>query len=171
MLAREIAPKLGFKTPVCLHNPLLPGLQDTTIQGTFDEDEKINKGITSKMSKSVAKGAIWVNDEPADIREKYKEAFCPPKAVDGNPVLDHVRMVVFPHLGKFEVTRPAKFGGDVTFWSFEELANTYSEGILHPADLKAGAAEAMIGLLKPVRDYFEKKPENLEKMKKLRVTR
>ena len=29
----------------------------------------------------------------------------------------------------------------------------------------------MINLLEPVRTYFERKPENLEKMKKLRVTR
>lgn len=171
MLAREIAPKLGFKVPVCLHNPLLPGLQDTTIQGAFDEDEGINKTITTKMSKSVAKGAIWVNDEPADIRAKYKEAFCPPKQVEGNPVLEHTRMIVFPQLGKLEVTRPAKFGGDIAFESYEELAKTYAEGKLHPMDLKTATAEAMINLLEPVREYFERKPENLEKMKKLRVTR
>jgi hypothetical protein len=29
----------------------------------------------------------------------------------------------------------------------------------------------MIKLLEPVREYFERKPENLEKMKRLRVTR
>jgi len=123
------------------------------------------------MSKSVAKGAIWVNDEPADIKTKYKEAFCPPKQVEGNPVLEHASMIVFPHLGKLEVERPAKFGGDITFESYEELAKTYAEGKLHPMDLKTATAEAMINLLEPVREYFEKKPENLEKMKRLRVTR
>jgi tyrosyl-tRNA synthetase len=171
MLTREIAPKLGFKTPVCLHNPLLPSLQDTTIQGSFDEDERINKNITTKMSKSVAKGAIWVNDEPANIKEKYREAFCPPKQVEGNPVLDHVQMAVFPHLGRLDVERPAKFGGDISFESFEELAKTYVAGKLHPMDLKTATAESMIKLLEPVREYFERKPENLEKMKRLRVTR
>jgi tyrosyl-tRNA synthetase len=171
MLCREIAPKLGYKVPVCLHSPLLPGLQDTTIQGNFDEDEGINKAITAKMSKSVAKGAIWVNDTTGEIRQKYREAFCPPKQVEGNPVLEHVRMVVFPHLGKLEVSRPAKFGGDVTFETYEDLAKTYDEGKLHPMDLKNAAAESMIELLEPVRKHFESKPENLERMKELRVTR
>jgi tyrosyl-tRNA synthetase len=171
MLAREIAPKLGFKTPVCLHSPLLPGLQDTTIQGAFDEDEGINRAITTKMSKSVARGAIWVNDEPEEIRAKYKDAFCPPKQVEGNPVLDHARMIVYPHLGRLDVDRPAKFGGAVSFESFEELAGAYSDGKLHPMDLKNAVADAVIKLLEPARDYFREHPENLEKMRKLRVTR
>ena len=106
------------------------------------------------MSKSVAKGAIWVNDEPADIRAKYKEAFCPPKQVEGNPVLEHARMIVFPQLGKLDVERPAKFGGDISFESYEELAKTYAEGKLHPMDLKTATAEAMVNLLEPVRDIL-----------------
>jgi len=171
MLAREVAPKLGYKTPVCLHSPLLPGLQNTTIQGSFDEDEKINKSITTKMSKSVEKGAIWVNDEPSDIKNKYKDAFCPPKQIEGNPVLDHVRMIVFPHIDIFEVKRPSKFGGDISFESFEELAKTYTEGNLHPMDLKMATAECMIKLLEPVREYFKRKPENLERMRSLKITR
>jgi len=171
MLAREIAPKLGYKVPVCLHSPLLPSLQDTTIQGSFDEDEKINKAITTKMSKSVTKGAIWVNDEPEEIRQKYKEAYCPPKKVDSNPVLDHARMIVFPHLGKLEVTRPSKYGGDILYDNYDELARSYAEGELHPIDLKNATADAVVKLLEPVRNYFKKKPENLERMKQLRVTR
>jgi tyrosyl-tRNA synthetase len=171
MLAREIAPKLNQKVPVCLHSPLLPGLQDMTIQGSFDEDEDINKTITQKMSKSVAKGAIWVNDSPQEIRQKYKEAYCPPKQAMGNPILEHVRLVIFPHAGKLEITRPMKFGGDATFESYEELSKSYAEGKLHPMDLKNAVAEKMIELLEPVRCYFEKKPENLERMKQLRVTR
>ncbi|MBN2334025.1 tyrosine--tRNA ligase [Candidatus Bathyarchaeota archaeon] len=171
MLAREVAPKIGQKVPVCLHNPLLPGLQQATINGSFDEDEGINQSIRFKMSKSVAKGAIWVNDSPKEIKQKYHDAFCPEKVVKENPVLDHARMAVFPHLGELEIERPKKFGGDVTFHSFEELAQTYSKGELHPLDLKNGVAAAMIKLLQPVADYFEKKPENLEKMRKLTVTR
>jgi tyrosyl-tRNA synthetase len=171
MLAREVAPKLKFKPPVCLHSPLLPGLQDALIEGVFDEDESINVSITQKMSKSVEGGAIWVNDSPEKIREKYKAAFCPPKLVKGNPVLDHSRMIVFPHLGELNIERPAKYGGDLTIHSFKELARIYSEGELHPLDLKTGIAEAVIVLLEPVRQYFTGKPENYEKMKNLRITR
>ena len=171
MLAREVAPKLDLKPPISLHSPLLPGLQDTTIEGAFDEDESINKAITVKMSKSVAKGAIWVNDEPEEIMEKYRDAFCPPKQVEGNPVLDHARMLVFPHLEKLEIERPKKYGGDLTIHSFRELAQRYTSGDLHPLDMKKGIAQAVIELTEPVRKYFEENPENLERMRELRVTR
>lgn len=171
VLARELAPKLGFKTPVCLHSPLLPGLQETAAEGTFDEDATIDRSIKAKMSKSVEKGALWVNDPPETIRQKYHEAFCPPKQVEGNPVLDHARMVVFPHLGELEVERPAKYGGDVSYASFEELAEEYEKGGLHPLDLKTGVANSFIKILEPVRQYFQRKPENLEKIRKLRITR
>jgi tyrosyl-tRNA synthetase len=171
MLAREVAPKLGYNPPVCLHSSLLPSLQESTIDGSFDEDEDINMSIKSKMSKSVEKGAIWVNDTPSEIKDKYHAAFCPEKIVIGNPVMDHARMVVFPNLEELKIERPAKFGGDIDFHSFEELAQTYSKGDLHPLDLKNGVASAMIQLLKPVHEYFERNPENLEKMRKLEVTR
>ena len=171
MLAREVAPRLGFKTPVCLHSPLLPGLQQTVIKGTFDEDTSINRSIQTKMSKSVARGAIWINDEPDAIRDKYRMAFCPPKAVEGNPVLAHARLVVFPHLGVLEMERPSKYGGDITLESYAELETLYSSGGLHPLDLKRGVAEAFVRILEPVRSYFESHPENLEKIQTLQVTR
>lgn len=171
MLAREVAPKVGAKVPVCLHNPLLPGLQITDLNGSFDDDETINTSIKHKMSKSVAKGAIWLNDTPKEIKQKYREAYCPEKVVEGNPVLDHARMLVFPHTGKLEIERPDKFGGDISFHSFEELAETYSKGDLHPLDLKNGVSAAVTELLDPVAKFFEKKPENLEAMRRLTVTR
>lgn len=171
MLAREVASKLGYKVPVCLHNPLLPGLQLAAAQGSFDEDDSINENIKHKMSKSVGKGAIWINDTPKEVKEKYRAAFCPEKIVIDNPVMEHARLVVFPHLGELNIERPSKFGGDISFRSFEELAETYSKGQLHPLDLKTGVAASMIKLLQPVADYFEKKPENLEAMRKLTITR
>jgi len=171
MLAREVAPRLGYKTPICLHSPLLPGLQQTTIEGVFDEDSSINQSIKVKMSKSVPKSAIWVNDDPDTIREKYGAAFCQQKVVEDNPVMDHARLVVFPHLGVLEVERSAKYGGDVSFESFEELEEAYSNEELHPLDLKMAVAEAFIKLLEPVRDYFKRHPDNLERLQKLQITR
>jgi len=171
MLARELAPRLGYKTPVCLHSPLLPGLQGEMAEGAFDEDASIDRSIRSKMSKSIERGAIWVNDAPDAIREKYRMAFCPPKTAEGNPVMEHARLVVFPHLGALEIERPAKYGGELTVESYEELERLYGSGELHPLDLKTAVAEAFIRLLEPVRSYFERHPENLEKMRRLQVTR
>jgi tyrosyl-tRNA synthetase len=171
MLAREVAPKLGFTPPICLHNPLLPSLQMTTVEGSFDEDANINLSIKHKMSKSVGKGALWINERPEEVKNKYREAYCPEKVVVGNPVMDHARMLVFPRLGQLDVERPRKYGGDVTFYSFEELAKVFNKGELHPLDLKNGVSKAVINLLEPVEKYFKKKPENLEKMRHLTITR
>jgi tyrosyl-tRNA synthetase len=171
MLAREIAPKLNYKKPVCLHNPLLPSLMESNIEGSFDENEVIDKSIKSKMSKSLSMGAIWVNDSADSIKEKYYQAFCPKNMVIGNPVLDHARMLVFPYQEKLEVERPSKYGGDITYYNFNELANSFKEGGLHPLDLKKAVAESVVNILEPVHQYFKKKPENLEIMKNLRVTR
>ncbi len=171
MLAREIAPKLGYKTPICLHSPLLPGLQDSNVTGTFDEDASIDHSIKSKMSKSVESGAIWVNDPPEIIQEKYRQAFCPAKQAEGNPVLEHARLVVFPHLGVLEIERPGKYGGDLTVESYTELEQLFVSGDLHPLDLKKAVAESFTKILEPVRRYFEGKPENLEKIRQLQITR
>ncbi len=59
----------------------------------------------------------------------------------------------------------------MTFYSFEELAEAFSSGGLHPLDLKNGVSNAVTKLLKPVAEYFERKPENLEKMRHLKITR
>ncbi len=130
-----------------------------------------NMTIKGKMSKSVGKGAIWVNDTAKEIKEKYHDAFCPQKVVEGNPVMDHARLLVFPHKNELHIERPSKFGGDISFYSYEELAETYAKGELHPLDLKKGVGNAVIELLAPVEEYFKKKPENLEKMKALEITR
>lgn len=171
MLAREVASKLGNKVPVCLHNPLLPGLQVTAINGSFDDDKRINESIKLKMSKSLHKGAIWINDTPEEIKEKYHRAYCPEKVIENNPVITHARLVVFPHQEQMKVKRPNKFGGDITFYSFEELVKTYAQGDLHPLDLKNGVADSIINILKPVAKYFEKKPDNLNQMREITVTR
>lgn len=170
-MARDVALKLGFKTPVCLHSPLLPGLRGEGVSGVFDEDEAVDKSIKMKMSKSIEGGAIWVNDEPEVIMEKYRMAFCPPKVVEENPVLEHARLLVFPHLGVLEIERASKYGGPITVESYEELEKLYTSGGLHPLDLKMAVAEAVIEILEPVRRYFKGRPENLERLKELRVTR
>lgn len=171
MLAREVAPKLGHKIPVCLHSPLLPSLQEANIEGVFDEDASIDHSIKAKMSKSVARGAVWVNDHPDEIRDKYLAAFCPPKRVEGNPILDHARLIVFPHFEELEIKRASKYGGDISFESFKELAKIYEKGELHPLDLKKGVSDAVVQLLEPVREYFKRKPENLLTMQKFQITR
>jgi len=160
MLARDAAEKLGWKKPVALHTPLLMSLTG---------GERMDP-VEAKMSKSKPDSAVYMHDSPQEIQRKIKNAFCPPEA-EGNPVIDLMNLIVFPQLGSMKIDRPAKYGGPIEFKSKDELVAAYSSGKLHPQDLKKGAADAISQVLAPVRAYFEKHPQNLEKVKKLSITR
>jgi len=172
MLARDVSEKLGWKKPICVHTPLLSGLQGIkTIGKSFDEDERINLRIGSKMSKSQPRGCIFVHDPPEEIRAKIKAAYCPPRQDEGNPVMEHAKYIIFPEKNVLTIPRPEKYGGPVTFESYESLRKAYLHGDIHPLDLKNGVAEALIEILEPVRRHFKNKPELLEKMMEIEVTR
>ncbi len=160
MLARDAADKLGWKKPIALHTPLLMSLQGA---GRMDP-------VDAKMSKSAPGSSVLIHDSPEEISKKIKDAFCPAE-VEGNPVIDIMRLIVFPNLGSVHIERPAKYGGPIFFHSLDELTAAYSEGKLHPQDLKKGASESLATILKPVRDHFEANPENLRKMFSLSITR
>ena len=134
MLAREELPRLGLPAPVCMHTPLIPGLNG------------------EKMSSS--KGNNIAVDEPAaDVEKKIKSAFCPAKEVENNPVLAICKYHVFPRLEEgMTVKRPEKFGGDVHYQSYEALEADFVSGAMHPMDLKKACADSMNQILAPVRE-------------------
>jgi tyrosyl-tRNA synthetase len=172
MLARDAAEKLKWKKPSTIHTPLLIGLQGPqTTEQHFDENADLNVEISSKMSKSIPQSSILVHDTPEEIKAKIKNAYCPPKVVKANPILELARLVIYPEKDVLEIPRPAKYGGPETFENFEKLANVYNEGKIHPLDLKNGVAEALVQILKPVREHFRRHPETLEKMLKIEITR
>lgn len=172
MLARDAAEKLKWNKPSCIHTPLLIGLQGPqTTERQFDENADLNVEISSKMSKSIPQSSILVHDTPEEIKTKIKNAYCPPKIVKANPILELARLIIFPEKDILEIPRPAKYGGPETFENFERLANVYSTGKIHPLDLKNGVTEALTEILEPVRDHFRQHPETLEKMLKIEITR
>ncbi len=172
MLARDAAEKLNWRKPVCIHTPLLMGLQrPETGEGQFDEDAEINLRISSKMSKSVPASCIFVHDSPEDIKKKIGAAYCPPKQAHGNPILELARYAVFTEKESLEIPRLAKYGGSETFESYEKLEKAYVKGKIHPLDLKNGVAEALTEILKPVREHFNSHPKNLKRMMELEITR
>ncbi|MEM2110753.1 MAG: tyrosine--tRNA ligase [Candidatus Bathyarchaeia archaeon] len=174
MLARDVAEKLGWKKPVCVHTPLLLGLQGPEpAEATgkrFDENVELSRLISSKMSKSKPESCVFVHDTPEAIRKKMNAAYCPPRQETENPVLEHAKYIVFPHLGSLEVPRPSKYGGPMVFESYEALRGSYLNGEVHPLDLKNGVAEAIVEILKPVREHFEKNPKTLEKMEEIEAS-
>jgi tyrosyl-tRNA synthetase len=161
MLARDVGEKYGWKKVTALHTPLLPSLT-----GTDRMDP-----VEAKMSKSKPDSAIFVTDGEPDIRRKIKAAFCPARQVEGNPVLDLCRFVIFPYAGVLRISRPAKYGGDLEIRSYAELSELHSSEKLHPADLKSGVADALVAMLLPVRKYFEAHPGNHEAVMKFTATR
>lgn len=134
MLAREELPRLGLPAPVCMHTPLIPGLNG------------------EKMSSS--KGNNIAVDEPAaDIEKKIMSAFCPAKVVENNPIMAIFKYHVFPRIeGGVTIMRPAKFGGDVSYQNYEELEAAFVSGAMHPQDAKKACAAYMIEILAPVRE-------------------
>ena len=167
MLARDAADKLGWKKPIALHTPLLPGLK-----GGNRMDP-----VESKMSKSDPNGSVRIHDTRDEIAAKIKKAYCPPEkeAEAENPVLMLCKYILFPRNGAMHIERPEKYGGPVDYATYEDLCDAYFGGSLSPMDLKSGVTDGLAETLRPVREYFEAKPENyqallkvLEGIKKLR---
>ncbi|MDO9537739.1 MAG: tyrosine--tRNA ligase [Thermoplasmata archaeon] len=157
MLARDVASKLGYKKPVALHWGLLMGLQGG---GRMDAAE-------SKMSKSNPDSAIFLHDKPDVVIQKLKKAFCPQGQVEDNPVLEHARLAIFPEIGHMDIKRPEKFGGDLHFTTYEELAEAFGTGKLHPMDLKNAVASHISEILKPVQKHLDENPSNFNKLREI----
>ncbi len=156
ILAREIGPKLGWSKPVVVSHHMLMGLEGVKQPEGYESDKEKDVEIASKMSKSKPQTCIYVHDTVKDIKEKMSRAFCEPKNIENNPPLEYVKHIVFRAFKEFNIERPAKFGGSLSFTSFGEVEKTFREGNLHPLDLKNGVAEYLEKLIKPVREHFEK---------------
>ncbi|KAL0306674.1 UNVERIFIED_CONTAM: Tyrosine--tRNA ligase 1, cytoplasmic [Sesamum radiatum] len=153
VLAREYCDDIKRKKAHILSHHMLPGLQEGQ----------------EKMSKSDPSSSIYMEDEEADVNLKIKKAFCPPKVVEKNPCLEYVKYIIFPWFHEFTIERKPENGGDKTFKSFEDLANDYESGELHPGDLKPALAKALNRILQPVRDHFNNDPKAKELVKRVKV--
>ena len=167
MLARDVAEKLGRRKVIAVHTPLLPSLQGVTKMEarSLPKDEF---AAEIKMSKSKPESAIFLTDSDEDIRVKIAKAYCPPREVEGNPILGIAKHIIFRGGEvEFRVERPEKFGGPVTYWRYEELDKDYVEGRLHPADLKAAVADYLVRrVIGPLRSYVVR-PERVELLRKI----
>jgi len=132
MLARENLPKLGFKAPICIHTPLLIGLDG------------------EKMSSSLG-NFISVHESEEEVETKLKAAFCPPGIAYGNPVLQIYKHTIFPVVDEVRIERAAKYGGDVNYNRYEDLERDYTGGKLHPLDVKTTAVRYLNEILAPIR--------------------
>lgn len=151
VLAHEFLPKLGYKKRIHLMNPMLPGLQG------------------SKMSSSDANSKIDLLDSPEIIKKKLNNAFCPEGIIEDNGVLTFIKYALFPYLNRvnetFDVERPEKFGGNISFKNYDELEQTFISKKIHPLDVKNTMSKYLTQILEPVRKAFDDSnyKDNLEK--------
>ncbi len=139
MLAREILPELGYRKPVCLLTPLMPGLTG------------------GKMSASIPASKIDIIDSSKDLQAKMNKAFCPAKQSENNGVLAYTRGIVFQLKDNMVIKRPEKFGGNISYDDYKKLEKDFVMGKIHPMDLKTALAKEVDELLEPVRKHFKSK--------------
>jgi tyrosyl-tRNA synthetase len=147
MLAREELPSVGYESRPALHTPILADL--TTGVGKMSSSE----GVTISME-----------DSAADLVDKVNSAYCPQTATpepddEGNerenPVLQIFQYHVFPRFTEVVVERPEKYGGNLTYESYEALEADLESGELHPADAKGALADYLDELIAPGREVLE----------------
>ncbi len=156
ILAREIADKMKWKKPVAVHHHMLIGLQGKRDAKGFDEDDAVDTEIASKMSKSIPETSIFVHDSRDEILRKVNSAYCPPKVVEGNALIEYSKYIVFRKLKSIKLERPEKYGGNTEFFSHAEVEDAFRDGKLHPADLKNGVGDSLDKIITPIREHFER---------------
>ena len=169
MLARDIFPKIGYPKPVSIHHHMLLGLQfaNTDMEG-------IDRKIQMKMSKSKPETSVYMTDNKEEINKKFNKAHCIDGVIEDNPVLEYFKFIIFEKYSQILIERPEKYGGNVSFDSYEKLEKAFFDKEVKSIDLKQTAARYIDELLSPVREHFEndaKAKELLDKVKSFQVTR
>ncbi|MEM3405570.1 MAG: tyrosine--tRNA ligase [Candidatus Pacearchaeota archaeon] len=124
---------------VAIHTPLITSL----------------KGPGEKMSKSIPGSGISVTDSYEEIKRTIKNAYCPEKKSENNPILEISKLIIFPRVKKFIIKRDKKFGSDIEFNNYEELEKEYIKGNLHPLDLKNTVTDYLEEIISPIRKNWK----------------
>ncbi|MBW2981916.1 tyrosine--tRNA ligase [Candidatus Woesearchaeota archaeon] len=150
MFAREYLPKIGYERRIEVMTPLIPGL---TAGG--------------KMSASVKASKIDLIDDEKAVKEKLNAAFCPEGIIEENGVLAFCKYVLMTikqdKKEEFIIKRPEKWGGNLTYKTYEELEKDFAAKKLHPMDLKNAVAEEINKLLELIRKKVKGKEELIKK--------
>ena len=149
VFAREYLPKIGYKPRIEVMTPMIPGLTG------------------GKMSASVETSKIDLLDDSQTIKKKINKAFCQEGEVTENGVLafiKHVLMILKQDKNEgFEIKRPEKFGGNVSYKTYEEIEADFVAKKLHPMDLKNALAGEVDRLCEPIRKAMKGKESLIKK--------
>ena len=135
--AEKYLPKLGYKQRIHFMNPMIPGLTGC------------------KMSSSIPSSKIDLLDSPEMVTSKISKAFAEEGIIENNGILAFTKYVLFRLIdGDFSVDRLDKFGGPLTYNSYNKLEHDYLIKSLHPQDLKLAVAKYLNIILAPIRVEF-----------------
>ncbi|VVU95484.1 tRNA synthetases class I (W and Y) [seawater metagenome] len=152
ILCREYATKIKRKfKPVILSHHMIMGLDGS-----------------DKMSKSNPDNAIFMDDEAFEVKRKIKKAYCKPGEIDGNPILEYVKYIIFEIDSELLIERKEEYGGNKSYFDYDSLIKDYEKEELHPDDLKNSVIKCINKYLEPVREHFK---TNIEAKKLLKTVK
>lgn len=159
MLVRELFPKMKWKVPVAVHHRLIPGLNRP-------QDSSLESKLLGKMSKSNPNSGIFIHDSDNAIKNKINKAWCEEGNIESNPLLEISNHIIFHEFNEFNVERPEKFGGNVSFSNYKELESNFKDKKLHPSDLKQTVTKYLIDIISPIRRKLVLDEELFQTIKK-----
>jgi len=135
--AREFMPKIGYKPRIELINPLIRGL------------------VGEKMSSSIEGTKVDLMDDEKVVKKRINKADCLEGDIDNGlmALLQYLIMVIKEdNKEQFVIQRPEKYGGNITYDSYEQVKKDFETKKLHPMDLKTGVSDEINKLLKNFRE-------------------
>ena len=141
MLAIEYCDKIKRKNkPIIISHHMVMGLDGT------------------KMSKSNPDNAVFMDDKPHEVKRKITQAFCEPGNIEKNPLLDWIKHIILPIVGKFIIPANEKWNEpEIVYNDFSKLENDFKEEKVHPKGLKDGMIIHLNNLLGSVQSKLNKK--------------
>lgn len=125
------------------------------VEKNFDDSKVFNK-----MSKSNPSSSILIHDTEKEIFNKINKAYCPLRISKDNPILEIIKYIIFHQYNEFVVERPSKYGGNVSYLSYDEVKKDYEQNKIHPKDLKITTSRYINEIISPVREYLRNNMPN-----------
>ncbi|KAI8976285.1 tyrosine tRNA ligase [Trametes punicea] len=177
-------PRLGYKKRAHLMNPMVPGLSGGKMSSS-DPDSKIDfldtpDAVRRKIKKAFCEegnvednGVISFVEAVlipiSELRIERAKGQTGADAEEGAVAIGDQSPFVLegaPEGTVFSIFRREEHGGSLHYSSIEQLKEDFRAKKLHPKDLKTAVADAIVRLLDPIRQAFEK-DEEWQKVEKL----
>lgn len=138
MFGVDYLPRIGYGTPRSyVMNPMIHSL-----------------GKDGKMSASDSAGKIDILDSREVIEAKCRKIWSVDGEVENNGMMDMYRYIVFEMVNlPLVITRPEKYGGDLSFRTYEDLETAFKAKEVASIDLKTNLATLLSDLLEPLQEY------------------